>query len=79
MHRNSSEKQPNVLVEVNKTARLVDFGISQISSATHTHALTGRGTDFYKAPEYDGQISMATKESDIFSLAYLLVDVHLLT
>jgi serine/threonine protein kinase len=72
-------KQPNVLVDADKTARLVDFGISQISSATYTHALICRGTDFYKAPEYDGQISMATEESDIFSLAHLLVDVGLLT
>lgn len=71
--------QKNVLVGADGTARLTDFGISQIIHQTTGHAepstATAGGTYNFMAPELLRGGARATRKSDVYSLGCLFWEV----
>uniref|UniRef100_A0ACD5URV8 Uncharacterized protein n=1 Tax=Avena sativa TaxID=4498 RepID=A0ACD5URV8_AVESA len=69
-------KPPNVLLDKHMIPKIADFGQSRLFGEGKTHCSTMNivGTRGYMAPEYIDR-GMLTKESDIYSLGVILMEI----
>ena len=81
--------QPNILIDNNKNAVLCDFGLASITAdaeSAHASTVNSAGSIRWMAPErlsiFDGSPEPAptavrvTKESDMYSLAMVVIEVR---
>lgn len=72
VHRDVSSA--NVLVSIDGTGRVIDFGMAAIGNATKVTKQAPAGTFWYLAPELRQDLTRASRQSDVFALGLLLYD-----